>query len=264
VPEIIEAELYRSAAEAAVGRPVVELHMPDDRAVRGERDAQQARRELSAALIGSSFVAAGRHGKVVLLHTERGGCLGMRFGMTGRLLVDGKAPIEQLLYAGHGDRHAWHRFTVVFDDGGSLVLSDQRRLGGVTLDPDLSALGPDAWTPTTADLEAVAAGSVAVKTRLLDQTRLAGLGNLLTDEILWRVGISPLRRSCELSTVELESLAATVGRTVDELHTRGGSHTGDLQAVRHSEHPECPTDGEPLSRRAVGGRTTVWCPAHQR
>ena len=77
-------------------------------------------------------------------------------------------------------------------------MRDARRLGRGRLDPDEDRLGPDALSATLADLRAALAGSgVAVKARLLDQSRLAGVGNLIADEVLWRAGLAP-GRPCQL------------------------------------------------------------------
>jgi formamidopyrimidine-DNA glycosylase len=97
----------------------------------------------------------------------------------------------------------------------------------------------------------------------MDQRRIAGLGNLLTDEILFRSGIDPARPAGELRPAQRRRLAAVVPATLDELLARGGSHTGDLQASR-VRGGTCPRDGAPLLRRTIGGRTTYSCPRHQR
>ena len=102
--------------------------------------------------------------------------------------------MDRLLYAPAGDETRHDRFTVRFADGGWLAMRDARRLGAVELDPDEDRLGPDALTATPADLRGALAGSaVALKARLLDQSRLAGVGNLIADEVLWRAGLAPAR-----------------------------------------------------------------------
>ena len=193
-----------------------------------------------------------------------GPTLGLRFGMTGRLLVDGGAAIERLEYGSSRAEPAWDRFGLSFAGGGRLVVRDPRRLGGVHLDPDESSLGADALALDADGLASVLGRSRApLKARLMDQQRLAGLGNLLTDEILWRAGLSPRRAAAGLTVDESAQLLETIVDTVAELDARGGSHTGDLQAARHPG-ATCPRCGAPLRRDQVGGRTTYWCPAHQR
>jgi formamidopyrimidine-DNA glycosylase len=184
--------------------------------------------------------------------------------MTGRLLVDGAAAIGRLEYSSDRDESAWDRFVLHFAGGGDLRLRDPRRLGGVELDPDEARLGHDAMTITPAQLRDALAGSTApLKARLLDQQRIAGVGNLLADEILWRAGLDPARPAGSLSPAELRRLHRHVRRGLDGLMRRGGSHTGDLQIAR-VRGGHCPREGTPLQRRTIGGRTTYSCPAHQR
>jgi len=258
MPELIEVEAYRRQAERVVGRTIADLPVLDPLGLRGA-DPDQVR----ADLVGHTVRAAERIGKLLLLPTD-GPTIGLRFGMTGRLLVDGRADIEGLLYGGQGDDPAWDRYVITFEDGTDLRIRDPRRLGGLQVDPDTARLGPEASTVTAEQLAAALAGSRApVKARLLDQARLAGLGNLLVDESLWRAGVDPQRTGADLAPDEVDALAATIRATVADLLARGGSHTGDLQVAR-VRGATCPRDGAPLDRLTVGGRTTYRCPRHQR
>lgn len=259
MPEILEVESFRRAAEPVVGRRIRTVHAPDKWYLKGGLDPAT----VTDALTGRRIEAARRIGKLLLLDTD-GPVLGLRFGMTGRLVVDGAAPIDKLEYSSARDLPQWRRFGLDLEPTGGLVISDPRRLGGVELDPDESALGIDATALDPTSLGNVLDGGVApVKARLMDQARIAGLGNLLTDEILWRAGIDPARPSRTLDADEVEELAARIAEVLEELGRRGGSHTGDLQAHR-VVGASCPLDGTPLERRTVGGRTTFSCPAHQR
>lgn len=258
MPELIEVETYRRQAEAVVGRTIAAVPVLDPFGLRGA-DPDVVRAEL----VGRRVEAAHRIGKLLLLPTD-GPVVGLRFGMTGRLLVDGGSIIHGLLYGGQGDDPAWDRNVVVFTDGTEMRIRDPRRLGGLQLDPDTHRLGPEASTVTADQLSAALAGSrTAVKARLLDQSRLAGLGNLLVDETLWRAGVDPARTCDRIGPDEVPELAAQVRATVAELTRRGGSHTGDLQPAR-VPGASCPRDGTPLDRATVGGRTTYRCPGHQR
>lgn len=262
MPEMLEVETYRRLAESVVGRVVVGVDAPDPWYLKGGLGQDQIR----AALVGGSISGTGRRGKLAWLELAERPTLGLRFGMTGRLLVDGRAGIDELAYGSAREEPAWDRFGLHFAGGGSLVLRDPRRLGGVELDPAVDRLGPDAWTVTVAEL-AVALGRsrAPLKARLMDQSRLAGLGNLLTDEILWRAGLSPLAAAGDVANRAdaTASLATAIRRTVAELDRRGGSHTGDLQPLRDRGGGPCPRDGTALRKNSVGGRTTWWCPKHQ-
>ena len=262
MPEIIEVELYRIAASATIGRTIVAVDAPDAWYVKRGLGPSA----LVGALRGRVVNGARRHGKLLLLDIDidiDAATLGLRFGMTGRLIVDGLAPITELAYGSSRPEPAWERFALRFASGGSLVISDPRRLGGVELDPDESDLGPDAYSLTGPQLSRALAGSHApLKARLMDQTRIAGLGNLLTDEILWRSGFDPARPAGSLDGRQRARLARTVVSTLADLSARGGSHTGDLQEARR-RGGHCPRDGTPLLRRTVAGRTTYSCPRHQ-
>ena len=259
MPELLEVETYRRAAEAVVGRRVKAVHAPDEWYAKGATTTA----ELIAVLPGHLVTTARRIGKLLLLDTD-GPVLGLRFGMTGRLLVDGGAPIETLEYSSDRNDPAWDRFAMTFRGGGGLVVRDPRRLGGVEIDPDESRLGPDATAITLAPFrDVIRSSSTAVKARMMDQSRLAGMGNLLTDETLWRAGLAPDRASRSLDEREVARLHRAMRRTIEVLGRRGGSHTGDLQPER-VRGGRCPKDGEELRREDVGGRTTYWCPAHQR
>ncbi|HEY8524777.1 MAG TPA: DNA-formamidopyrimidine glycosylase family protein [Acidimicrobiales bacterium] len=263
MPELLEVETYRAQAEPIVGRRIVEAEAPDAWFVKGT-----VPEAVVAAVVGRRVEAVRRHGKLLVLDLDDGRRLGLRFGMTGRLLVDGDASIERLEYASPRSDPAWDRFRLRFDDGGDLRVRDPRRLGGVSLDPDEGRLGVDALAlrPGSGDgrlAAALGASTAPLKARLLDQSRIAGIGNLLADEILWRAGLDPARPAGGLTPEEVDRLERAIAETLRELGARGGSHTGDLRLGATTDGL-CPRDGTPLQRRRIGGRTTYSCPAHQR
>jgi formamidopyrimidine-DNA glycosylase len=256
---MIEVEYYRRVAERTVGRMINEVHAPDAWYLKGGTDASALRRVLQGAVI----TGTSRIGKLLLIETDAS-TLGLRFGMTGRLLVDGAGPIEKLEYSSARKEPAWTRFGLGFQARGTLEVVDPRRLGGVVLDPSVEHLGVDALEIRERDLgDALAASRAPLKAWLLDQSHVAGVGNLLADEILWRAGLDPDRPAGSLDRHEVTELHRTLRRTVRLLTKRGGSHTGDLQRAR-VRGATCPRDGTALQRRTIAGRTTYSCPAHQR
>jgi len=262
---MLEVERYRTLAEVALDREIGHVDSTDAWFLKGGVSAQG----LEAVLVGRRFTGARRIGKLLLLDVDGGDgdgggpVVGVRFGMTGSLLVDDIDMVGLLQYSSNRYDPAWDRWTVTFADGGRLVVHDPRRLGGVTLDPDVSRLGADAASISAPELGRVLAGSIApLKARLLDQSRVAGIGNLIADEVLWRAGLSPVRRASSLTPAEVRRLHRHLGRTLADLTNRGGSHLGDLMDERHTGGM-CPKDGTPLVRSTVGGRTTWWCPTHQ-
>jgi formamidopyrimidine-DNA glycosylase len=267
MPEMLEAEAARAVIEErALGRKIKAVEAPD---------AWYLKRGLTApaiadALTGRRFAVARRTGKQLLIDTSGAGrsrtsgpVLGLHLGMSGRVVVDGESAGDPLLYASNAENPAWLRFGVRFTDGGSLWLRDPRRLGAVELDPDESRLGPDASTLDRRALDrALGTSRAPLKAVIMDQSRIAGLGNLLTDEVLWRAGLDPARAAGGLDDGERAELLRAIRKTVRLLGRRGGSHTGDLQASRE-RGGVCPRDGAELLRRTVGGRTTYSCPVHQ-
>ncbi len=260
MPEGVEIEYYRRHADAVVGEVVAEVEAPDEWFLKKGTSGP----ELRGALVGASVEDARRRGKLLILDLSSGHRLGLRFGMTGRLVVGDQSAIEYLEYSSQRDDPAWDRFSLRFESGLLLRIQDPRRLGGVELDPDEDELGPDVFAITPAQLrQRVLVGSVALKARLLDQGRVAGIGNLIADEVLWRAGLDPARPADSLDGAEQRRFIRHLRKVLDDFLADGGSHTGKLQPAR-VRGGMCPKDGVELSRREVGGRTTFSCPVHQR
>jgi len=260
VPEILEVEEARKVLEAcALDREIVRVYAPDAWFLK----RGTTRAALRHALVGNSFTAARRRGKQIVLDTKDPDVrLGVHLGMSGSVLVDSVEAGDPLIYASNRRVPKWHRFGVHFADGGEFMVRDPRRLGAVELDPDESRLGPDALTLTYKGLDAALdARTAPIKAVLMDQRRIAGLGNLLADEVLFRSGIEPTRAAATIDPETRHQLHAAIRSAMRTLGRRGGSHTGDMPRVAGAP---CPRDGTPLTRRTVAGRTTFSCPEHQR
>jgi formamidopyrimidine-DNA glycosylase len=264
MPELPEAESARAVIErAALDRKIVAVDDTDTYVCRPHLPGQ-----IAAALVGTVLTAAHRRGKTLWCDTDGGPVLGIHLGMSGKIViadpdgteVDGGDHWE---YGRAPGDYRRTRFALTFADGGMLRLIDPRRLGRVRLDPPLEDLGPDAATISEAQFaSAVQRGHAPVKARLLDQHALAGVGNLLADEILWRAGVNPARPVDTFSGAECQRLYESLRETIDEALRDGGVHTLPLSSHRKpGEH--CPRDGAELRRTTVGGRTTFWCPVHQ-
>lgn len=264
MPELPEVESARAVIErSALRRQIVAVDDRDDYVCRPHAPGQ-----IAAALRGATLDAVHRQGKSMWCDTSAGPTLGIHLGMSGKIVIstpDG-AEIDGGDYWDRGRAPGdlrWSRFGLTFADGSQMRLIDPRRLGRVRLDPPLEALGPDAETITPDELAAALhRGRIAVKARLLDQHALAGIGNLLADEVLWRAGIAPTRPVEEVSGRERATLLRSLRAAIAAAIRDGGVHT--LTLVPHRRPGgHCPRDGAPLSRATVGGRTTWWCPQHQ-
>lgn len=261
MPEILEVESYRQLADQVIGA----------RVARGWCDAYAAKKLSSAsawsrATRGLTIEGTDRRGKLLLLETD-GITLGVRFGMTGVLLIDGHAGIDGLFYGPHDYQTKWVRGGLEFADGRKLVLHDPRRLARFELAPSLAGMGPDALTMTRRQLDRVLdpgrGPGPAVKARLMDQSKIAGVGNLLADEMLFRAGLDPRTPVGALSVGDRDVLFRSLRVTVRTLQRRGGSHTGDHMEARFPG-ALCPRDGAAMLIGTIGGRTTYWCSQHQR
>ncbi|MDG1198260.1 MAG: DNA-formamidopyrimidine glycosylase family protein [Actinomycetota bacterium] len=258
MPEAIEVEIYKKIAERAAGQKVAGVEILDDNYLRGEGTEKYLRLEI----VNKQVLQVRRHGKLLLLDFDRS-TLGIRFGMTGRLVANGVPAIEALLYTTNLLDSKYERFVLHFANGLALGVSDPRRFGNVELNPNEKKLGPDAYTITSADLaRALTSSRATIKSQLLNQTKIAGIGNLLCDEILWRSGISPKKEARLLSKKQIEGLAKVIRDTIKNLEERGGSHLGDLQKNRQ-KNGVCPIEKSVLVCQSLAGRTTWWCPTHQ-
>ncbi len=256
MPEGLEAEIWRRSARALIGRRIVSVWC----------DERVAPEGLAQILADEHVDDVSRIGKVVRLHTTAG-VVGLHFGMTGRLEVDGSAPIERLEYASGADRPEWDRLRIATEPAGrgrpALRLNDPRRLGRISLD-EVITVGADCLSLSETQLAAGIFGRRApVKSMLLDQRVVAGLGNLCADEVLFHAGVAPERPVDSLRAAELAMIALACRERLPQMLAAGGSTAGTLSPeVREAPLP-CPLDGAQLRRDRIGGRTAVWCPAHQ-
>ncbi len=262
MPEGLEAEIWRTALEVTVGRTIIAAWVDERVAPAGFADL----------VVGHRIETIRRVGKVDLVVTD-GPTIGLHFGMTGRVIVDGIAAIDRLQYASARDEPEWDRLRIHTSSTSAagaaatpaIRLNDPRRLGHVSIDADLSSLGVDMMAVTPARLRAaIGTRRAAIKSVLLDQSVVAGLGNMCADEVLWWAGVDPHRSASELGDDELRALASAIRRRLPIMLRRGGSHTGVLSPAVRAACPPCERDGAPLRRDVIGGRTAVWCPCHQR
>jgi formamidopyrimidine-DNA glycosylase len=254
MPELPDVEGFRRVvAEHAEGRQVRRVEVLDEDVLHGVRA-----RELDEALAGRRLGTPDRHGKWLLAHTD-GPTVMLHFGMTG-----------DLRWSRPGEARHRHDRVVFVTDGGELRYRDMRKLQGLRLAPDrgtvareLAELGPDATTVSRAGFDAMLEGRRgSVKSLLVDQSVIAGLGNLLSDEVLWQARLHPRTPCRDLSPEQR-------GRLYEGLRgvLRAAIPTGRvpprrtwLTGVRDDPAAGCPRCGTPLRHTRTAGRGTVWCP----
>ena len=247
----------RVLAEHAVDRPIPDVLVNDVGALRGVDPAR-----LRNSLRDKRFRTPRRHGKWLIVPITGGAVLLVHFGMTGSLVWADDAD----------DRQRHDRIVFVFARG-ELRYRDMRKLQGIrlladeaALDRVLADLGPDASTVSRRRLGELLGGSRRqVKTALTDQATLAGLGNLLADEVLWRARIRPSRSCADLSPADIGRLHARMGGVLRQAVKDGRvpPRPSWLTGRRDEPSGSCPRCGSTLSHGRVNGRGTVWCPRCQ-
>lgn len=262
MPELAEVEFFRKQWDPGLGSRILAVNWHP--AARVFREA--ATSLAPEVLIGHPLSASEAHGKQMCF---RAGpfWLGVHLGMSGELRV---APPD---YA-----PAAHDHLVLRQEARSLVYRDPRQFGRIRLHCGLAA--PDWWSDlppqllhrafTVKWLAQVMARHprMPLKPLLLRQEIFPGIGNWMADEILWRLGWSPVRLTGSLSQTDVAALRITV-REVARLALRViGRDWSDppedwLFKHRWRDGGLCPRDGTELRRAALGGRTTCWCPTCQ-
>ncbi len=262
MPELPDVASYaRYVAATVLHRTVERTHVLDERILAGV-----TRRQLAARLKRRELAATDRHGKFLFLRLDDGADLVLHFGMTGEL------------QSWRTDRPTPEHARVVWDlsDHAHLAYVCQRVLGEVAYTSDRPALlaahslGPDALDPEldrdrfTGRLQGRRG---TVKAALMNQSLLAGIGNVYSDEILFQAGIRPGRRLDNLTTGDLHDLHRVLRHVLRTASARG-PEVADQPAgwlIHHREQGEaCPACGHPLRQDRVSGRTSTWCPACQR
>jgi formamidopyrimidine-DNA glycosylase len=288
VPELPEVEVTRQRIEPLlVGRRI--------RAARTTRASQlfiTPPARLRRGLAGRTVEELGRRGKYLLARLDGGSRLVLHLGMTGQLLSSA-AVSERLLPAAARASEASRPFRpdlhthlrLGFDDGGPEVFfRDVRRFGKVLLlgrgesHPRLDRLGADALEASGETLfRATRKRKAAIKAVLLDQSLIAGIGNIYADEVLFLTGVRPGRRAGLLTRRECRRLAETIRRVMRRSIEAGGSTISDYVAPDGSdgsyqlERKVYARDGEPCTACGSGVRKTVvaqrgthYCPVCQR
>lgn len=234
-------------------------------------------KEYEKALAGKTVRDVVRRGKYLLLRLHEGGILLFHLGMTGRLTVVPDSEVTP--------PHT--RVALQLEDGRRLLFVDPRTFGRTAFlprgchdtYPPLKTLGPEPLDPGFGPRELAKAlqGRGPVKSQLLDQSRLAGIGNIYADEALHRAGIHPRRPGNSLSAWEIRRLHRAIRDVLTQATELGGSTIRDYadlqgEAGSFQEHhavygragKPCPRCGKPVERIRLSGRSCHFCAACQR
>jgi formamidopyrimidine-DNA glycosylase len=277
VPELPEVEtICRQLAPEIVGRRIEAAEVLDERWSRPHPPGL-----VEAGLRGRKITSVGRRGKYILVGLDDGATLAMHLRMTGNLVIGEARFGAPRLYEAPTEP-AYLRAELTLDDGRRLQFTDARRFGHAALlpagelEPYLATrLGvePLGGELTPELIGRLAAGrSAPLKSFLLDQKAIAGIGNIYADEALHRARLHPLspagsmrREHCEELrdgiVAALEAGIANGGSSIDDYRDARGER-GSMQdefLVHTREGEPCPRCGGPIARIVVAGRSTYFC-----
>jgi formamidopyrimidine-DNA glycosylase len=269
MPELPEVEtIVRDLREDIIGKKIIAVKFLT-------RSVWRTRVPSPNSLVGATIDRLERKGKNILIFISGGKVLIIHLKMTGRLTLEDPSTANR--------KHT--HFIMKFDES-ELRFNDIRRFGYLDLIkqdrldqvPYLAKLGPDALNISRNEF-VILAGSKKriIKALLMDQDTIAGMGNIYTDESLFRAGIYPKRISSSISAARagrlydamIETLNQAIssrGSTIDN-YVGGRGQAGSFQdqhLVYGREGDPCPKCGHPIKRITVGGRSTHYCPHCQR
>ena len=266
MPELPEVEtIARGLANAVTGKTVASATVTMRKiaiAPEGELFEQ--------ALAGETIAGVGRRGKYVLFHLASGRRLAVHLRMTGRLIVQGAAYTEPYPYT---------HVLLTFTDGSRLCFADVRQFGRMRLlaaddpwDADGGVEPLSEGFTSEAFVSMLDGRRTPIKSFLLDQTRIAGVGNIYACEALWEAGIRPSRPSHKISKPARRRLHGAIrdvlhrsiearGTSVDDYVDAEGLKGGfqNQLAVYGRLGQPCPRCGKPIVRTVIGQRGTWWC-----
>ncbi len=261
LPELPDVEIYREyIAATSLHRKITRVELRSASILEGI-----SRRRLKETLEGRRFESAKRHGKHLFVSISGRGFLALHFGMTGTLK-----------YFKDLEKDTEHdRMRVSFSNGYHLAYDCRRKLGRVGLAEDIErfreahGLGPDALDDRLGFeefLRALEGSRAAVKSTLMDQKRIAGIGNVYSDEILFQSGVRPGAKTRGLGEERLQRVYRSMRHvllTAVERRADPGSMPASWITPRRGKDARCPNCGGELEKIRVSGRSAYFCPKDQ-
>lgn len=251
MPELPEVEaLRRKLSRALEGRTILEVRAEPGRRYQNLEEA-----------VGGRIQGIDRRGKYLFFHLGARDLI-VHLGLTGWLCLGRE-----------GDRPPHTRVEIVLDGPDRLYFEDTRRFGRIYVvpagqlpaSPTLERMGPEPLTPEfreDAFVRAVTGRAAPIKAQLMSQEVVAGLGNIYSDEALWRAGIHPARR--DLTEAEARRLYSAIQEVIREALAQGGIEEGTFRMQVHRRAGEpCERCGTAIETRRIAGRTAYYCPRCQ-
>lgn len=277
MPELPEVEAARRAVEEhCCGKRITKAIIgDDDKVIEGVSPA-----ELQKALVGKRVVAAHRKGKNMWLELDTPPFPSFQFGMTGAVYIKGVS-VTKYKRSAINDNDEWpSKFSKVFlelDDGLEMSFTDKRRLARVRLlenpevVPPISELGPDALLelmPEEDLINGLSRKKIAIKSLLLDQSFIAGIGNWIADEVLYQARIHPMLPASALSKEGCKALHKCIKEVIGKaLEVGADSSQYPDNWIFHSREKKpgkAFVDGKTIDFITVGGRTSAYVPDLQK
>ncbi|VVA19852.1 PREDICTED: formamidopyrimidine-DNA [Prunus dulcis] len=277
MPELPEVEAARRAIEEnCLGKKITKALIADDpKVIEGV-----SRADFEGSLVGKTIVSAHRKGKNLWLRLDSPPFPSFQFGMTGAIYIKGVA-VTKYKRSAVKDTDEWpskySKLFVELDDGLEFSFTDKRRFARVRLlkdpasVPPISELGPDALLePMTGDelFESLSKKKIAIKTLLLDQSYISGIGNWVADEVLYQARIHPEQSAASLSKENYGNLHKSIKEVIEKsLEVGADSSQFPSNWIFHSREKKpgkAFVDGRKIDFITVGGRTTAYVPELQK
>ena len=256
MPELPDVEVSKQYLDAtSLHQRIVEVEV-----LAPEMLKDMSVKELKQVLEGDAFESSRRHGKYLFINLRNGHFLVLHLGMTGFLTyfknMEKEPPHERLLIA--------------FSNGYHLAYDCQRKLGQVALAEDVAAfveerkLGTDAMEIDVDSFKrALSVTRASIKSALMDQKRIAGIGNIYSDEILFQAGVHPQKKASQLDESSVEKLFRAMKEVLSsavECRADPERFPKDYLIPHRRVDKICPKCGGDIETAKVSGRTAYFCP----
>jgi len=262
MPELPDVEGFKQYLDSTALRQKIRTTHVRDKRILEEGVSASA---LGRALKGSSLRESRRHGKHVFVRIGSGGWLTMHFGMTGELVYND----------GDDEEPKYARVVIELSKGKRLSYTCRRMLGEVGLTDDVDAylqehdIGPDALDSKltlTKFRKSLEGRRGAIKGVVMDQSLLAGVGNVYADEVLFQARVHPQLKIDDLDDEEIGEVFKTMRRVL-KLAAKHGGEVDQLPSswlIPHREDgADCPKCTGKVKKTKVSGRSTYYCPRCQ-
>lgn len=254
LPEVAYQKIYIDST--SLHQKIVKVELGADKIF------QSPKKDFERVLKGNEFISSSQIGKYLLLELKDNGFLVIHFGMTGKMD-----------YFQHDEIQKHAQLTLSFEDRGKLSFVCPRKFGKLFLTESIEVfkkqqnLGPHASDLSEKEfLKLFENKKGSVKTALMNQSFIAGLGNLYVDELLYHSGIHPKSKTENLQRKELKDMYKNMKKvleTVTRCKTEGTSLPDSYLRAHRNEGEECPKGKGKIEMIKIGGRSTYFCPECQ-